>query len=246
MPYLTTETYKDEYGVVHPKGVRERVDIVTNPLAIINRTIPMVMYEGSVTFILDRIRKHCVTLDNIDDQRDLLFDVLKILNPVQGKQVEDLYATLSTREKRKFIEEMISVDRNGLLITNNGTYLRWEPFNDEFKLRDAIVEVYEKYGDILKPYSIFIPKPKWGRDIYIGDDCIGYQYIMMLKQSGEKGFSVRASGSISEESLPEKSSAHKQGKAQISSKPIRFGEWTVTLTLNFLNCGDEGVETLAA
>ena len=77
----------------------------------------------------------------------------------------------------------------------------------------------------MKPYHIFMPKPKWGRDIYIGTDNVGYQYIMLLKQSGEKGFSVRSAGAISDESLPEKSHDNKIGKLWHSEKPIRFGRF---------------------
>lgn len=231
MPYLTTETYTDEYGVVHPRGVQERVDLITNPLAIINRTIPMVMYEGSVTFIIDKMRKHLRELDDLNDQADFLFDILTILNPKQGAEVRHLYEGFSDREKRKFMADCISLTRDGHLMTSNGVYLRWEPFNDEYKLRDAIIQVYEKYPDIFPPYNIFVPKPKWGRDIYIGKDYIGYQYILMLKQSGENGFSVRSAGAISDESLPEKSHDNKIGKLWHSEKPIRFGEYE---TPNFL------------
>ena len=231
MPYLTTEVTYDEHNVAHPKGVVERVDLVTNPLAIINRTIPMVMTEGSTTFQLDRARKHAATLETQEEQKEFLFDVLSILNPKQGKEVEELYDSLSDRDKKKFIEDCISINRDGTLMTNNGMYLRWEAFNTEFSLRDQIIKVYEKYGDIMKPYHIFVPKPKWGRDIYIGQDYVGYQYIMMLKQSGEKGFSVRSAGAISDESLPEKSHDNKIGKLWHSEKPIRFGEYE---TPNFL------------
>jgi hypothetical protein len=61
---------------------------------------------------------------------------------------------------------------------------------------------------------------------------------MVLKQSGEKGFSVRSAGSISDESLPEKSNSAKASKSWHSEKPIRFGEWNFMLTLNFSNCGE--------
>ena len=64
------------------------------------------------------------------------------------------------------------MDENGLLRTDNGLYCRWEPFNEEWKLRDSILTIYEKYPDIFKPYHIFSPKPNWGRDIYIGDDYV--------------------------------------------------------------------------
>lgn len=231
MPYLTTATTKDEFGVSHPVGPRERVDLITNPLAIINRTIPMVLVEGSVSFILDRTRKHAATMEDPEEARKFMFDVLRILNPKQTKDLEALYEGLSNREKKLFIQDMISVDGKGLLITNNGMYLRWEAFGEGVNMRDAIIEVYEKYGDIIKPYHIFVPKPKWGRDIYVGQDCIGYQYIMMLKQSGEKGFSVRSAGAISDESLPEKSHDNKISKLWHSEKPIRFGEYE---TPNFM------------
>lgn len=225
MPYLTRETYVDEYCVVHPKGTKERVDLITNPLATVNRTIPMVMVEGSVTFIADLTRKYMKTLDDIDDKKNFMFDVLSILNPRQSKDLENLYNNLSDRDKIKFIEDCISVDKNGNLITNNGIYVRWDAFTDDHKLRDAIIEIYDKYPDIFKPYNIFVPKPKWGRDIYIGKDYVGYQYILMLKQSGENGFSVRSAGAISDESLPEKSHDNKIGKLWHSEKPIRFGEY---------------------
>lgn len=241
MPYLTTEVYTDKYGVVHPKGVRERVDLITNPLAIINRTIPMVLIEGSVTFILDRARKYSATLDDINEAKDFLFDIMEILNPKEAHDFDAIYNELSDKEKRNFIKDCISIDENGLLITNNGMYIRWEAFNTENKLRDAIIKIYEKYGDIITPYHIFVPKPKWGRDIYIGQDCIGYQYIMILKQSGEKGFSVRSAGSISDESLPEKSHNNKIAKLWHSEKPIRFGELRkLVLTLNFFNERERG------
>ena len=106
---------------------------------------------------------------------------------------------------------------------------RSESFDDDFNLRDGIVEVYQKHGNTIKPYHIFMPKPKWGRDIYVGDDCIGYQYMMMLKQSGEKGFSVRSAGSISDESLPEKDHQNKIGRSRRSTKPIRFGEYELSM-----------------
>lgn len=231
MPYLTTDMYRDEYGIVHPKGVQERVELITNPLAFINRTIPVAMHEGSISFILDRTRKHAATLKTREEKKEFMFDVLRCLNPIQADELEVVYSKLSEKEKDRFIEDCISLDSEGKLRTDNGLYCRWESFNDKWNIRDAIIKVYEKYGDIIKPYHIFVPKPKWGRDIYIGDDCVGYQYIMMLKQSGEKGFSVRSAGAISDESLPEKSHDNKIGKLWHSEKPIRFGEYE---TPNFM------------
>lgn len=224
MPYLTEEITTDKYGVVHPKGVVERVDMITNPLALINRTIPLIPMEGSVTFILDKVRKHASTIEDFDEKVEFIFDIVKMFNPRYCKEQREVFESLSDRGKKEYINDSISLNPDGTLKTNNGMYIRWEAFDEDQNLRDAIVNIYDKYENILQPYHIFVPKPKWGRDIYIGQDCIGYQYMMVLKQSGEKGFSVRSAGSISDEALPEKSNANKLKKLWHSEKPIRFGE----------------------
>lgn len=218
MPYLTTECYRDEYGVVHPKGKKERVELITNPLAIINRTIPMVLFESSITFILDKTRKHMATLDDVKEQSEFMFSIIDMLNVKQGKEVRDLYSGLSDKEKKRFVDSAIKY----------GIYIRWEAFDSSINLRDNIIKVYETYPDIMKPYEIFIPKPKWGRDIHIGADYIGFQYIMMLKQSGERGFSARAAGSINDESLPEKSNNNKTGRFWASDNAVKFGEYELS------------------
>lgn len=221
MPYLTTEAYKDEHGVVQPKGKEERVELITNSLAVINRTIPMALIETCITFILDRVRKHMRTIEDLEEQAILMFKVMRILNPKQTRDMIKIYANLSKREQEKFVDSAI----------DDGIYVRWDAFSEDVNLRDAIIQIYDEFGDIIEPYNIFVPKPKWGRDIYIGKDCIGYQYILLLKQSGERGFSVRSAGAISDESLPEKSHENKIGKLWHSETPIRFGEYE---TPNFM------------
>ena len=228
MPFLTTETETDEQGVVHPVGPRERVEIITNPLAIINRTIPMALIESSVTFITDKIRKHLKTLKSDTEKINLIIDIITKFNEKQGAENLRIYNSLSDYEKKKFIQSCI----------DDGIFICWEAFAEDNYFRDRIIKIYEKYGHLLKPYHIFMPKVKWGRDIYIGDGAIGFQYILLLKQCGESGFSVRSTGANSDESLPEKSHENKVGKLWASDTPIRFGEWKeFVLTLNFSNCG---------
>lgn len=219
MPYLVTETETDEYGVEHPIGVRERVDLITNSLSVLNRTIPLTMIEGSVTFILDRVRKHAATLPQ-DEAIEFILDVIGTLNHKEAVELRKIYNKLDEYEKKKFVEDCISLNPDGTLMTNNGLYVKWEAFSEESSLRDPLIKLYTKYPDILAPYDIFVPKPKWGRDIYIGKGNIGYQYMLMLKQSGAKGFSIRSTGSISEEGLPEKTRISKSNKALHSSKPM--------------------------
>ena len=212
MPYLTQSTYTDEYGVVHPEGPIERVDVLQNPLSIYNRSIPLALIEPSITFILDKTRKHAATLP-FEEARDFIFDIIRMLNPYEAKELKHLYDPLAERKKKEFIDNCISLDENELLITSKGIYIRWEAFDATHLLRDAICEIYDKYGDVILPYHIFTPKPNWGRDIYIGTGHVGYMYMYKLKQNGDSGFSVRSAGAISDESLPEKSNDNKTGKS---------------------------------
>jgi hypothetical protein len=170
----------------------------------------MALDEASITFILERVRQYMATLDNIEDKKKIMFSIMKILNPEQAKNTEELYNTLTEREQREFIKSAIK----------DGIFIQIKAFDDEVIIRDAIIEIYTKFGDIIQPYNLFVPKPNWGRDIFVGKYHIGYQYIMLLKQSGEKGFSVRSAGAISDESLPEKSNENKIGKLWHSETPI--------------------------
>lgn len=221
MPYICTEVYKDEYGVTHPKPGTpiERVELISNPLAIINRTIAMALYEPDVTFITDRARKHMATMDNINDQEEFMFDIMGKLNPDQTKDLKKVYDELNDRDKKKFIDSTIE----------NGMYVRWDPFNENLALRDSIISIYEKYEDVITPYHVFNPKPNWGRDIYLGQHTVGYQYMLLLKQSGERGFSARSAGAISDESLPEKSHESKISRHWCSeTKMVRIWHSMIT------------------
>jgi hypothetical protein len=221
MPFTCKEVWVDEYGVTHPKGEIQRVELIANPVSTINRTSPMIPIESSITFVAEAARDHMKTLDTIEEQKDFMFDIQGILNPGQAKALEKIYDELSEKEQKKFIKETL----------NTMVYIKWDAFNKTNTSRDALVNIYEKYSDIIKPQHVFVPKLNWGRDIYLGQHAIGYQYTMMLKQTGERGFSVRSAGAISDESLPEKSHQNKIGQFWSSETPIRFGEYE---TPNFM------------
>lgn len=229
MPYIVDEVVEDKYGVKHAVGEKKRIDLMTNPLAIINRTIAAALYENSITFITDRIRNKLNEMTNQTERENLLFDVLSIFNKKQSKRILKEYNKLSEKNKERFFKEC--VDR--------GIFVQKQPFDpDDQNIRDSCIELYKKYPDILQPYHLFIPKRNWGRDIHIGQYNIGYQYILLLKQDGEKGFSSRSAGSISDEGLPEKSNESKIGRAHSSSTPIRFGEYELpTYYMNILEVG---------
>lgn len=243
MPFITSESYTDQYGRVQPAGKRIPIELVTNPLAIINRTIPMALFEASMTFILARTKEHMATMEKAQEAIDFMFDVISEFNKEYADHMRAIYDSLTDRQKKEFLDSCL----------NHWMGVPKKSFDPELCLRDAIIRIYDKYANIMQPYNLFIPKREWvdpehpnGRDIYVGKYHIGYQYIMVLKQIAERGFSVRSAGAISDESLPEKSNENKIGKLWHSDTPIKFGEWSDDMfTLNLINCGNEDYESLA-
>jgi hypothetical protein len=215
MPYVTDKCRIDEFGVKHPVGTLKRVDKIANPLAIVNRTIPMAFFEASITFILEKMRTYIGTMESQSEQFETIMAVVKVFNPKSVKEMRHLYMNMTTREQKDFVQSCIDV----------GIYVKYLAFDDTINCRDAIIKAYETWPDVLVPYHVFMPKPEWGRDIHIGEHHVGWQYTYLLKQSGERGFSSRSAGAISDESLPEKSNEKKIGKHPHSDTPIRFGEY---------------------
>ena len=84
------------------------------------------------------------------------------------------------------------------------------------------MDIYNKY-DFLQPYQLYINK--WGREIPIQNkQIIGDMYVLKLKQSSRKGFSVRSTGSINSKGLPSRSYKVKEHQELYSAKPIRLNE----------------------
>ena len=93
---------------------------------------------------------------------------------------------------------------------------------------DRFLKIFKKY-DFLKPYDVYINK--FGRQIkMLNPMYCGEMYVLKLKQTSRKGFSVRSTGSVNTKGLPERSYRNKNFTELRSSTPIRFGEFE---TLNF-------------
>lgn len=197
--------HRDDGQVIH---------LLLNELAIINRTTSAPLFENSITFICERIQQHAATLKTRRDKENIIFDVMKMLNAKQEASMHASYNAMSSAEKDDFIDSCI----------NDHIYIHIQPLSTEQNLFLAIREVYAKYGDILKPYDIYVYK--FGRWIKSFQPVYaGQQYIMKLKQTSEKGFIARNTGEVNMEGLPEKSHAHKNGTAEVSGNTVRFGEF---------------------
>lgn len=199
-------------------GNKVVVQLLFNVLAIINRTTAFPMYELTINFICNKVRTQLAMMDNLYDKEKLLFGIIKDFNEIQEAKMRKTYDKLSKKEKEEYIEECI----------NDRIFIHQSPMWETKPIFFRLLNIYKKY-DFLHPYDIYIDK--WGRNIKILNPMyIGEMYIIKLKQTSRKGFSVRGTGSINNKGLPERSYKNKSFTELRSSTPIRFGEFE---TLNF-------------
>ncbi len=204
---------RDDYLMPHREDGTV-IHLLLNELAIINRTTSAPLFENSITFICERIQQYAATLKTRREKEDIIFDIITMLNSEQGERMRATYNAMNDNERDDFINSCIE----------DHIYIHVQPLSTKQNLFKAINEVYTKYGDILKPYDIYVYK--FGRWIKTFQPVYaGRQYIMKLKQTSEKGFIARNTGEVNMEGLPEKSHAHKNGTAEVSGNTVRFGEF---------------------
>lgn len=198
-----------------------RVDLLVNNLAIINRTIAGPIFEESINFICSMAIHHMAEMDSLKEQANFLMEFVGMLNKKQMKAMEKTYSKLSTKERKEYIQGIIS----------GHIYINMVPVGEDRPIFYKLMDIYEKYSDWLKPQDVYIRK--FGRLIKtLQKQYIGEMYVMALKQTSKKGFSVRGMGAINNKGLPERSYKNKSHMENHSTSNIRFGEFE---SLNFLN-----------
>lgn len=208
MPY-----YYDE------NGKKVTILLLFNLLGVINRTTGLPLFELSINFLSNKVSAHMQNLPTRAAKEKLLFEYIHDLNEDQAREMYKVYSNLTDSEKDEYIQDCID-DR---------IYIRQKPMWETKPIFHRLLDIYEKY-DFFQPHTLYIRK--WGREIEVLNKCaVGEMYIMKLKQTSRKGFSVRGMGSINAKGLPERSYKNKVFTERTSSTPIRFGEFE---TLNFM------------
>lgn len=195
------------------------LDMLANALSVGARIISFATYESSMTFMMERMWEHIKQMDA--DKTDhfeimqLAVDFVNVFNPQQGGELQRLYATNP------------DATYNDLL--KNGFYIQIRPL-DEICIRDAILEAYEKWGDIFKMYTIYDKcRHRWIK--IPGKYPVGYQYTWVLKQEPSKALSTTATGRTTLYDLPVKTRRYNKNLIPYSDNPIKYGEYD---TYNFL------------
>lgn len=196
-----------------------RVDVMLNLLAIINRTTAFVPHEMFITAILSQVRRYMKTLKTMDEKEALLFDVIKEFNKAYYEQEYAIYRKLNKKEKEEYIESAIE----------DGIFIHVDMVDEDESIFYKLIRIKNKY-DFLKPDTLYYYKNnrinRINATYWLGD-----MYFFPLKQTDQRGFSVRNTGAINMKGLPERSYKNKRNEAAFSDTAIRFGEYEA---LNFL------------
>lgn len=195
------------------------IHMLANALAVPNRIIAFATYESTMTFMQERMYQHIKQMDMAgtphDDIIQLVSEFVSIFNPDEGSQITRLY--------------MQNPDETYNDILKNGIYIQITPLNKPC-VRDAILEAYDKYPNIMKKYKIF-DKLRHRTVQIAGLYAVGYQYTWVLKQEASKAMSTISTGRTTLYDLPVKTRQYNKNKRHYSDNPIKFGEYD---TYNFL------------
>jgi DNA-directed RNA polymerase beta subunit len=190
----------------------ERVDAIFNSLGVINRLNSQQLFEQSMTFIANRTRERLATLPSIEEKTTLLLRLFWHFNRRQEEEMRKYIKALSKKQKEAFFESVI----------NDGIYIHNPPMWEEEPMFDRLRSLYKEF-DWIKPYDVFVNK--FGRKIKILKPLVvGDMYVLKLKQTSKKGFSVRSTGGLSKKGLPEKTNKAKTHQELYSKTPIRIGD----------------------
>jgi hypothetical protein len=219
------EEYTQDYIVIDDKLMPRiggpdgpPVDYMINALSIFNRNIPFVLDEQSINGVCGKLQKYIKTLSTHKEKVDVILDVLKCLNADQGRDMENIYNKGNVKEKENFVKS----------IETDGFYIQMQPFKNTNRVHIAMSYIYDKYGDILQPDEVWVWNKFRGEwNVAQEKSYVGTRYFMLLKQSADKGFSARGSGSINAESLPTKTRSKNDHISRFSNKAIRIGEYDI-------------------
>lgn len=214
---VVSEVRPDYLMPFTPDG--RHADVILNLLAITNRTTAFVPHEMHINWYLDCTRREMAKKKTLKEKEKLLFDAIKRLNKDQYEQMYPKYKGLSKEKQEEYIQSCI----------DNGIYTHQDMINEDESIFYKLVRI-EQEVDYLKPDDLYVYR--WGHVYRMNQRFyMGKMYFFPLKQTDQRGFSVRATGAINMKGLPERSYKNKRNEAAFSDTAIRFGEYEA---MNFL------------
>ena len=195
------------------------IHMLANGLAVPNRIIAFATYEASMTFMQERMWQHIIQMEQDGHSRDEIVSlVTEFVNEFEPQEAEELARLYQSNPNEIYND-----------IMRNGIYIQIRPLN-EVCVRDALLNCYKKWPDIMKKYRIQTKlRHRWVT--LDGEYAVGYQYTWVLKQEPSKAMSTVATGKTTWYDQPVKSRLFNKHLRHYSDNPIKFGEYD---TYNFL------------
>ena len=187
------------------------LDVIVNPLSCPNRLNPFQWMEISFNHSSNKIVEDLKQMKSNTDRFKYLCKYLRYFNE-RGEmdQLIVYYKGLSTKERKEFWEDLFE----------NGIYINYPPMWDNMPAIEKIEAIRKEFN--IERDQLYIKK--WGRVIPLMTKLIvGEKYMIKLKQTSEKQFSVRSTGYLSQKGVPEKSNKIRTNENLYSTTPIAVG-----------------------
>lgn len=189
------------------------IDIKANALSINNRIISFVLYELTITFQTERYFQDVLRRHEAGEDHDKIAEDVSIFigrySPHEGEEFMRIY------------RENPQSAYNDLI--KNGIFIHVPPLGDVC-MRDACLEVYDAYPDIMKKHRVLSKlRHRW---IELDDEyAVGYQYTWVLKQEPSKTMSTVSTGRTTLYDQPVKTRQYNKNLRWYSDNAIKFGEY---------------------
>ena len=202
------------------------VDILLNATGAFRRLNTEQLYEVDLNFMAERHRQWICTLPDDDTKIREIFKFIRMINKlecdtflaqfkVHVKPDNEEYVLSRSKADKEFRHAFVqAVEKDGYyFIKPNSVKLRYEAFE----------EIYKEYADIMQEYQLYVnifgmKKPLLRKAV------IGYKYMYLLKQTSNKNFSARSTGTTTKAGLPTKSSDKKENRICNSNTPVCISE----------------------
>lgn len=200
MPYFYNES-----------GEKVIVDVLANPLSCPNRLNPFQWIEIELNHDACILVERLKLMESNDERWKTLKQFLKFFDERKFlTQLTEYYTGLDADEQNEFWES----------VYKDGIFINYPPMWEDMPALDKLDELNKKYS--FPRHQLYIHK--FGREIKImRETMVGYKFMIKLKQDSEKNFSARATGSLSQQGLPEKSNKVRTNEMLYSNTPITLG-----------------------
>lgn len=196
----------------------KRIDIILNPMALMNRLIPSSSYEHELNFISDKMIEHLNNQTDMNHRQKLIKYANSFITHTCKAQYNEFMNILEANEEVSSIWDDMVAD---------GFYIMQDPFWDNIK-KDAFWHLYDTLNEWY-PNQSFLHEIE-GTE---GGLIVADKFIIKLKHEPSTKFSARSIRSISTKLIPNKNNMqYKKYKALYSTIPVRFGEQEISSSIS--------------